>query len=245
MIQDPTSWLADVSRHCRAITEAAALAWRDVDEYDEKAARDQLRKVLALHKEELAKLLPADFPRSRMGDLGRHIGFCDLSDWKDIVLFDVPDVLAKAEAYSAGLRDVRVGELDAYVHPLFRTHLAVVSNQVQPDYHGLILKACVVFASEFKKKTGAKDDSDAEIGKALGGTNPTLLVTGSLDSEADKNFQRGALLILQGLRAFFRNTYSHEELETDRETAVQAIMLLSLAARILEHSVSAEESAKK
>lgn len=235
-IQDPTAWLADVSRHGRALTEAASLAWRDEQEYKEAAAKKQLQALLKLHKDELVKLLPEDFPASRIGDLSRHIGFCDPGDWRDIVLFDIPDILAKAEKYATSLRDIRVNDLEGYVHPLFRTYLAVASNQASPDYHGLVLKACVVLASEFKKKSGAKDDSDGEIGKAFGGNAPTLLVTGKLTDETDKNFQRGALLLFQGLRAFFRNTYSHDEIPTDRETAVQAIILFSLAARILEGS---------
>jgi len=111
---DAVEWLATISRHCRKLIELAGLAIRDREEYETPAAKKALREALTVHKDALLAALPEDFPASRRGDLARHIGFCDPSDWYDIVLFDVPDLLAKAEltqlrcllAKQAGLRSI-------------------------------------------------------------------------------------------------------------------------------------------
>ena len=80
MPNDAVEWLANVSRHCRKIIELAGLAIRDKGEYEVPAAKNGLREALKTHKDILLALLPEDFPKSRIGDLNRHIGYCDPND---------------------------------------------------------------------------------------------------------------------------------------------------------------------
>lgn len=234
MANDAVEWLATVSRHCRKMVELAGLALRDREDYEDKAARSSLREALSVHRDALQALLPANFPSSRIGDLKRHIHFCEPNDWHDIVLLDVPDVIAKAEDYAVENHADRANGIDAFIHARFRPRLELALRADPPDFHALILACSVDLATLFKRKSDAADDSDGEIGRILSPNNPILLVARQLTTETERNLQRGALLLMQGWRAFIRNPHSHEERPTDREYAMHALMLMSFLARILE-----------
>jgi uncharacterized protein (TIGR02391 family) len=242
MIENPVEWLASVSKQCRLITETAALGWLEAEQSGATGQLTETKPVLVEHFRSLRDLIPEDFPNSRLSDLARHIKFCELHDCKDIVLNDVPDVLAKAEEYATELPTNRVGELSDYLAPQFRQRFEMTLAQPEPDYHALVLTCCIALGDMFKRKAGVAEDSDSELGRAFKANDPLLLVTGSLNSEQDRNYQRGAMLLFQGARAFLRNTHAHEQVPTDKELAVHALMLLSLLADILGASkVVAEE----
>jgi hypothetical protein len=234
MANDAVEWLATVSRHCRKMIELAGLAIRDQDEYETQAARNALREALDTHKDALRALLPENFPGSRIGDLGRHIHFCEPNDWYDIVLADVPDILAKAETYAVEQHGDKTGGIEEYIHARFRPRLELAMRVDPPDYHALILACSVDLATLFKRKANSADDSDGEIGRILNQNNPVLMVPAQLQSDTDRNLQRGAMMLMQGWRAFIRNPHAHEERPTDREYMVHALMLMSLLARIID-----------
>jgi hypothetical protein len=227
-------WLALISKHCRKLIELAGLAIRDQEEYEGPAARKALREALSVHKDALFAALPENFPPSRRGDLARHIGFCEPNDWYDLVLFDVPDLLAKAETYALGMPAGKTREVEDYLHARFRPRLELAMREDNPDFHALILACSVDLATLFKRKANANDDSDGEIGRVLNANNPLLVVPAALETDTDRNIQRGALLLMQGWRAFIRNPHAHEERPTDEEYMVHALMLMSLLARILD-----------
>ena len=60
------------------------------------------------------------------------------------------------------------------------------------------------------------------------------MVPAKLETETERNIQRGAMLLMQGWRAFVRNPHAHEERPTDKEYMVHALMLMSFLARILD-----------
>lgn len=220
--------------------ELAGLAIRDAEGYATEGAKIALRDALRTHKEGLQALLPDDFPLSRIGDLNRHIGFCEPSDWHDIVLFDVPDILAKAETYAVETHAGKSDGLEEYLHPRFRPRLELAMMADAPDYHALILACSVDLATLFKRKSGADDDSDGSIGRVFSRENPALLVSGQLQTETDKNLQRGAQQLMQGWKAFIRNPHAHEVRPADREYMVHALMLMSFLARIIEGANTVE-----
>lgn len=240
MANESAKWLASVSQHCRKLIEIAGIAIRDRELFEEEAQRSNLRTALKTHKDALQGLLPEDFPASRIGDLSRHIAFCERGDWFDIVLFDVPDILAKAESYALKQPDNDTGGIEEFIHARFRPRLELSLQSVEPDFHALILTCCVDLATLFQRKANAADDSDGEIGRILSHNNAQLLVTGSLETETDRNLQRGALLLMQGWRAFLRNPHAHEVRPADKEYAVHALILMSFLARIIEGAVPVE-----
>lgn len=224
----------NVSRHCRKLIEIAGLAIRDQDEYESQAARNALKAALTAHQQALEAILPPDFPGGRRGDLARHIHFCQPNDWHDIVLFDVPDIMAKAEGYAVTLPADELGELEGYIHARFRPRLSMTLQQDQPDFHALILTCCVDLATLFRQKSGAADDSDGEIGRVFSPNNPILMVPANLKIETDRNIQRGSMLLMQGWKSFLRNPHVHGERPADREYAIHALMLMSFLARIID-----------
>lgn len=234
-----TEWLVAVSTHCRKITALAGLALRGAEEYESTAARAALKSALKGHYDALSALLPDDFPISRRHDLARHIGFCEPTDWHDMVIMDVPEILADAEKYALSMPANTVGALEAFVHPLFRPRLELTMAQAEPDYHALILACSVDLATHFKKHTQAADDSEGEMGKAFGGNTPKFVVPMKLETETEKNIQRGSLMLMQGWRAFIRNPHSHEVRPTDQQYMIHALMLMSFLARIIDGATAA------
>lgn len=235
-----TEWLAFVSEHCRKLIALAGVALRDLKEFDKQADKVALREAMKAHREAIQGLLPEDFPASRIGDLARHIGFCDPVDWYDIVLFDVPDILAKAEKYALEMPD-GVSGLEEFIHARFRPRLELASKAAKPDFHALILTCCVDLATLFTRKSGAADDSDGEIGRVFSPNAPVLRVPPKLENDTERNIQRGTLMLMQGWRAFLRNPHAHEVRPTDREYAVHALMLMSLLARLIDGAQKVEE----
>ena len=243
MAGEAVEWLATISQHCRKLIEIAGIAIRDHDEDDAEANRDALREALKAHKNVLQAALPEDFPKSRIGDLSRHINFCEQHDWYDIVLIDVPDILAKAERYAVEMPDGRLGGFEEFIHARFRPRLELAVWEAEPDFHALILTCCVDLATLFQRKSGAADDSDGEIGRVFNPKNPVLMVPDQMESETDRNRQRGAMMLMQGWKAFLRNPHVHGEQATDKEYTVHALMLMSFLARILEQANPVEEEA--
>jgi len=234
MADESTIWLARISEHCRGIIQLAGVAIRDRQEHESDPAKSMLRAALKAHRDAIAAILPEDFPVSRIGDLGRHIHFCDHGDWIDMVTMDVPDVLAKAEEYARAMPSNVIGAIGDFIHVRFRPRLELALQAPEPDYHALILTCCVDLATHFKSKSGANDDSDAEIGRTLNAQNPVLRVPGALETETERNRQRGAMLMMQAWRAFMRNPHAHEVQPTDKEYMVHALMLMSFIARIID-----------
>ena len=237
-----TEWLASVSEHCRKLIELAGVAIRDLNMYEKEVDKITLKEALKVHRDAIQALLPDNFPASRIGDLSRHIGFCDTVDWYDIVLFDVPDILAKAEKYARDMPDA-VGSLEPFIHARFRPRLELALKDNAPDFHALILTCCVDLATLFSRKSGAIDDSDREIGRVFSPNAPVLMVPPNLNSETERNIQRGALMLMQGWRALLRNPHVHGERPADLEYAVHALILMSLLARLIDGAQKIEEGA--
>jgi uncharacterized protein (TIGR02391 family) len=243
-IGDPTQWLAKVSKLCRRMTEQAVIAYRDAEYEDPKprGTLEAVQTVLSRDYEELSALLPDDFPKSRLGDLRRHISFCHVHDCIDIAGFDLPDVMEKAEQYALAQAPRELsGEIGNYLHPYYRARLDREMAMADPDYHGLIAKAAIVLGDSFKAKAGVKNDKDSEIGRAFNLDKPVIKVMDDLTSETNKNFQRGTMLMLQGVRAFYRNTYTHGQIAATHRNAVHALIVMSLLNEIIDGATLVEK----
>lgn len=243
MADDATIWLARISEHCRQIIELAGVAVRDREAYEEEPAKSMLRDALRAHADAIKAALPDDFPQSRFGDLSRHIHFCDPGDWFDMITMDVPDILANAERYALEIPANSLGEVGDYIHVRFRPRLELALQAAEPDYHDLLLTCCVELATHFKSKSGANDDSEGEIGRVFKPQEPVLMVPAALETETQRNRQRGAMMLLQGWRAFIRNPHAHEVQPTDKEYMLHALMLMSFIARIIDGATLVEPQA--
>ncbi len=212
------------------------MAIRNPEDYGAELTRNALRDAMSNHLGAIRAALPQEFPNSRIDDLGRHIYFCEQNDWFDIVLHDVPDLLAKAEMFAKEMQVTDAGSFDRFLHPEFRARVELAEQADQPNYHDLIVACCTALATQFTRKSGAENDSDGEIGRVFSPNEPVLMVPSDLDNETNRNRQRGALLLMQGWRAFVRNPHAHGEQPYDEEYAVHVLMLMSFLGRILDGS---------
>ena len=87
---------------------------------------------------------------------------------------------------------------------------AIQTNYENHNYTGAILDAMHFLSNLLRDKTGLEDDGVSLVGQALGGRNPKLKVN-KLQSESDKNVQKGVEQILRGLYQAIRNPRSHEK----------------------------------
>ncbi|WP_349540549.1 TIGR02391 family protein [Sagittula sp. NFXS13] len=236
-IGNPTRWLAKVSNKCRRMMELSVVAVRDAETLavGSRGTLEATKSALEAIFPDLLELLPGDFPASRVNDLGRHIHFCQINDCIDIAAFDIPDILEKAEVYAQEhIPETPSGEIGDYLHPLYRARLDREILIADPDFHGLVAKACIMLGDAFKYKAGAVDDQDSEIGRAFKVDSPKIKVLPELESSTAKNFQRGTMLLLQGVRAFYRNTHLHGQISTTKRQAIHALIIMSMLNEILD-----------
>ncbi|WP_165324518.1 TIGR02391 family protein [Rhizorhabdus phycosphaerae] len=198
------------------------------------AVESGTKEKLLLELNNIKALLPEDLPPSALANLARHIRSGQSGDLRNIAMHDGPTLLEKVEQLVLAADDEHAAEFDIrnLVDEVFRRKLISTIDSEEQDYHALVLNCSVLLADRFKARTGMADEMGA-IGKAFSLKEPTLLLPPDLDSETNRNWQQGAMLLFQGFRAFFRNTHAHGVTDTDRDTAFQALMLFSLLLNIL------------
>lgn len=235
--------LAKVSRLCRLITtQTSDLIYSGENDFEETA--DLTRPLLMAYADELSLALPKTLTKVRVGDLKRHIHFLQMQDCEDIVIADVPDILEAVENFVVSDLTTTVQseeiEVDAMqlIDRRFRPRLQRELSSEDPDYHALLVKCSIILGDVFKSRTGAVSHSDTEIGRIFKPDSPKLIVRQDTTGDTRRNFQRGAMLLMQGQLAFHRNTHAHEELDIPKISAVCALIFFTSLLRILESDES-------
>ena len=96
--------------------------------------------------------------------------------------------------------------------------LAVKSTYEVENYSGAILDAMHHLSDVLRDRAGVDGDGATLVGQALGGNSPRLRIN-RLQTETEKNEQRGIESILRGMYQAIRNPRSHENIEDKQETA--------------------------
>jgi hypothetical protein len=244
--QEVMPWLAKVQKKLREIQQLAFKAYDDAIDAEKREIGEGVKTALETHYAILKDLLPVDFPASKMGEIARHIRFCEFADMRSIVGWDVPDVMAKAERYAVDVQAADDEEDDehnilAYVDEIFRQAVLDTMDARNPDWHMLVLKCCLILAERFTGMTGMEDDLSS-YGRAFSLKGPKLLVPPDLSTETHRSQQQGAMFLFQGYRAFLRNTHAHQLKEGDETFALQAVVFLSILADVLSAAMIAEDS---
>lgn len=86
-----------------------------------------------------------------------------------------------------------------------------------------------------RDKTGVDGDGAALVGQALGGDPPRLKIN-KLQTETDRNVQRGIEQILRGLYWAVRNPRSHEQIEDTKDKANAIVYFISYLLDIIAES---------
>lgn len=113
--------------------------------------------------------------------------------------------------------------------------IAIKSNYTLENYTGAILDSIYYIAELIRDKSGLETDGVSLIGQAFGGNNPKIRVN-KLQSETEKNIQKGICSILIGLFQSVRNPRSHEKYNDCQHDADAIILFINYLYTIIEDS---------
>lgn len=113
--------------------------------------------------------------------------------------------------------------------------LAIQSTYEAKNYSHAILDAMHHLSNVLREKTGADGDGATLVGQALGGESPRLRIN-KLQTETERNEQKGIESILRGLYQAIRNPRSHEQIEDKQEAADAVIYFINYLLGIIEKS---------
>ncbi|MCX7001067.1 MAG: TIGR02391 family protein [Candidatus Sumerlaeota bacterium] len=113
--------------------------------------------------------------------------------------------------------------------------LAIQSTYQSGNYSHAILDAMHYLSNVLRDKTGVDGDGATLVGQALGGDPPRLRIN-RLQTETERNEQRGIESILRGMYQAIRNPRSHEQIEDSQETADAIIYFINYLLGIIEKS---------
>ncbi|MBY0123613.1 TIGR02391 family protein [Bacillus sp. S/N-304-OC-R1] len=118
----------------------------------------------------------------------------------------------------------------------------IEKNYENENYSGAILDAMHLLADTIRNKTGLEGDGSSLIGQAFGGENPKIQLN-KLQTESEKNIQKGMQDILRGLYTAIRNPRSHDKYIDTKEEADSIIYFIGYLLIIIGKSkVNFEES---
>lgn len=112
---------------------------------------------------------------------------------------------------------------------------AVEASYKSENYSHAILEATYFLSSLLRERAGVDGDGAALVGQALGGESPKLKLN-SLQTESEKNVQKGFEQVLRGVYLGIRNPRSHEPTTDTRETADAIIHFLGYVVALLSAS---------
>lgn len=115
---------------------------------------------------------------------------------------------------------------------------AVASAYEAGNYSHAILEAVHHLSSTLRERAGVDGDGASLVGQALGGESPRLRVN-SLQTDTERNVQKGLEQILRGIYLAIRNPRSHEQTTDTKQTADAIITFLDYLLGLLNASLQA------
>ncbi len=112
---------------------------------------------------------------------------------------------------------------------------AIKANFVNEKYKESILDAIQLVGDIIREKSGLDSDGNILIGSALGGSNPKIKLN-RLNTDTEKNIQKGTEAILRGIYSSIRNPRSHTKIEDSEDEAIEIILLINFVLRRLDDS---------
>lgn len=103
------------------------------------------------------------------------------------------------------------------------------------SYSSSILDAMHFLTDTIRNKTGLEGDGVSLVGQAFGGNNPKIKLN-KLQTESEKNIQKGTQEILRGLYTAIRNPRSHDKYVDTKEDADAIIYFISYLLKIIDKS---------
>jgi len=115
---------------------------------------------------------------------------------------------------------------------------AIASAYEAGNYAHAVLEAVHVITEVLREKSGLDGDGNQLVGQALGGDSPKIRLN-SLQTDTERNIQKGFESILRGMYSAIRNPRSHESASDKREHADAIICFVNYLLTVLDASKEA------
>src|ERR1035437_8162083 len=120
---------------------------------------------------------------------------------------------------------------------------AAIENPYQSgNYSGAVVDSVQFISELIRDRTGLDGDGHELVGKAFGGPNPLLKVN-KLQTESERNVQKGIQFLLMGLYQGIRNPRSHGKYADSVEDADSLIVFINFLLKIIDRARSPFEKA--
>ena len=114
---------------------------------------------------------------------------------------------------------------------------AIESSYNDKNYTFAILDTFHFIGNLIREKTGLESDGVELMGQAFGGDSPKLKVN-KLQTQSERNVQKGTMLMLQGLYQAIRNPRSHEKFSDSKKNADAIIVFLNYQIEVINVSAT-------
>jgi uncharacterized protein (TIGR02391 family) len=123
--------------------------------------------------------------------------------------------------------------------PLLDSRLwaAIESAYQTGNYSGAIVDSIHFLSELIREKSGLDGDGAVLVGSAFGGQNPVLKVN-KLQTQSDKDIQKGIEQLLRGLYQGIRNPRSHGKVTDSIENSDAIILFVNYLVRVIDQSKS-------
>lgn len=111
----------------------------------------------------------------------------------------------------------------------------VKKNYNTENYSNAILDSIQFIGDSIREKSGLEGDGNTLIGIAFGGENPKIKLN-NLQTETEKNIQKGIEQIFRGIYSAYRNPRSHSKLDDSENDAIEIIIFINHLLKILDKS---------
>lgn len=112
---------------------------------------------------------------------------------------------------------------------------AIQKNYDAENYTGAILDSIFKLTDTIRNKTGLEGDGASLIGQAFGGDNPRIRLN-KLQTDSEKDVQRGVQEILRGIYTAIRNPRSHDTASDSKDAADSIIIFLNYLLGLIDNS---------
>lgn len=113
--------------------------------------------------------------------------------------------------------------------------LAISNTYEAQNYAHAVLDTMHYLTNVLREKAGVDGDGVGLVGQALGGNSPRLRIN-KLQTESDRDIQRGIEHMLRGLYTAIRNPRSHEQIDDSKDTADAIIFFVNYLLKTLDQS---------
>lgn len=120
---------------------------------------------------------------------------------------------------------------------------AIESTYKAENYSHAIVDAWHYLRDTVREKTGLDGDGHSLIGNAFGGENPRLRIN-RLETETERNEQKGMEQLLRGIFQGIRSPRSHEKNEDEKNTADAIVFFVDYLVSVIDKSEEAYSIAR-